>query len=562
MARALSASMDAAMAGETRKPTFKVEIFDIRSTSTEDTPTRINDVVLFNLGLGGTFPAIVGPRDFTNDVIEVTVTEVAGDYVQNGVAATTIQFAVSDPAGDFDPVDNPAPASGRWLRQGNVVVVREGDLDVIEAEWPIVFTGALQGQPGEDRNRTTGSAVLTAKAKSREVDFLRRLNTTRNFVQNVTFQSIVEEIATTDMGLSADEVSLPTFSSRLTRFASNQFAEESPLVSIAKLMFVDGFMPRFAGDGQLKATDGSITKAAARLYPERSLQLAVTRPITEQNGVNEVEVIGLDPDKDQVIQGRQELARASITTGFFSRKATIDVFWSDDRTQQALDVNFEVDASIADGIFNFGGESFTNNPSAVDGGSVDGTIEVDGGLEQSLVFAGILAGAYISSFSIPDNVLVIGVGASTGITVPIGSLLQGALGQSLMTILSMAGRGQYRVTGRPYEYVFKEIRCVARIQGIRSEDRQDLSIENHLINSQADCDTVAERILRRERAKQNVRNIRMLHDVALEPDDIIELGSGVAARRYAIQSMKRTLRRGTSPIDTITAFEVTAGVRP
>ena len=61
---------------------------------------------------------------------------------------------------------------------------------------------------------------------------------------------------------------------------------------------------------------------------------------------------------------------------------------------------------------------------------------------------------------------------------------------------------------------------------------------------------------------QNARNITMIHDIALEPDDIIELGSGASARRYSIQSMRRTLRRGTPPIDTITAFEVTAGTRP
>ncbi len=57
---------------------------------------------------------------------------------------------------------------------------------------------------------------------------------------------------------------------------------------------------------------------------------------------------------------------------------------------------------------------------------------------------------------------------------------------------------------------------------------------------------------------KNARNITVLYDIALEPDDVIELGSG----RYSIQSIRRTLRRGTPPVDTITAFEVTAGVRP
>ena len=54
----------------------------------------------------------------------------------------------------------------------------------------------------------------------------------------------------------------------------------------------------------------------------------------------------------------------------------------------------------------------------------------------------------------------------------------------------------------------------------------------------------------------------MLHDIVLEPNDILELGSGTSARRYAIQSMECTLRRGTAPIDTITCFEVAVGTRP
>lgn len=562
MARALNATLDAVMLGETRKPGFLLEIYDVRSTSTETTPTRINDVVLFNLGLGGGLLEIVGPRDFTSDVEAIDVTENAGDYTGLGIAASQIVVQLVDVDGSLDPVENPAPVDGRWLRQGNVVVLREGDEAVPSADWPITFTGTIRGQPGQNRGRVAGESVITFKAASREVEFLKQQNTSQKFPQSTSFQSMASTIAETDMGLDLDEINFPTLPSRLTVFATTQFADESPLDSIAQILFPDGFMPRFGGDGRLRVSTGSITKAPTRFYPDRSLQLEVTRPILELNGVNEVEVIGLDPDKEQVTQQRQLLARASITTGFFSRESRIDVFWSDDRTQQALDVVFEVDSSVADGIFSFGGESFTNFPNPDDGGSTEGRIDVDGGLEASVILATLVAGAWLASHKIPDNVIVFGAGASEGITIPIGRPVEGAIGKVLFTILGSVGRGQYRVMGRPYEYVFQEIRSVARIDGVLPQDRNELRVENHLISSVADCDAIAETILRRERAKQNQRTVRMIHDLALEPDDIFELGSGLTARRYMIRSVRRTLRRGSDHVATLTCFETTVGVRP
>ena len=557
MARGLTSTLDQIMTvGELRRPSFTVEIFDIRSTSQAPTPTRINDVVLFNLGSIAILPAIVGPRDFSDDVLSVGVTEVAGDYASQGIAATSITVQVSDPGAFLDPVESPAPDDGRWLRQGNVIVIREGDLSAPVGSWPITFTGAIQGQPGQDFNRTTGNAVLSAKASSREVDFLRRLNTSRNFNQGETFQDIAEEIAEVDMGLDLDEVNLGTFSTRFTQFKSTQFVEESALTTIAKIMFVDGFMPRFGGDGRLTQTSGQISKGPARVYAGSELPITVLRPILEFNGTNEVEILGLDPNLTKVKQERQELASAGITTGFFSHEAQIPVRWSEDKTQQAENVLFEVLSSIGDSPFAFGSEDFVETLQT-DGGSVEGEISVDGAIFGGIALVGLVVVAWLISLAILDIAPTTG-----GPVIPTGRTVTVLAGQAIMFILGQEGRGEYRMLGEPYEYVFKEIRSVARISGIRSEDRQSISIENHLINSEADCDDVAERTLRRERSKQNLRSIRMVYDVKLEPDDVFAIGSGLDERRYMIQSISRVLSRSGDGTATLNCFEVTAGVRP
>lgn len=558
MARPLSPALDAVQRlGQTRRPAFVIEIYDLRSTSGEVTPTRINDVVLSNLGLGA-IPTIVGPRDFTDDVEFVDVNETAGDYVDNGIAASQITFQVADPIGELDPVTN-APTSldpealGRWLRQGNVVVIREGDYAVDPSEWVVTFTGTLVGQPGQDRNRTTGASRLFCKALSREQDYVSLTSTTISYPQNTTFQSMAEDIAEVDLGLSVDEINLPTFSTASTAFATTQFVGESPLVSIAKIMFLDGFLPRFGGDGRLQVSFGSISKSPTRFYTESALIRSITRPFLAESAVNEVEIVGLNSEMSQVVQAAQVLARASITTGFFSKDAKIPVRWSEDGTLQAFNVFMQVDASVGDALFSFGGESFTNFPSGIDGGSVSGQIDVDGAYNPALVI--IVLAVLVAAHFIPD-------GASIGSTIPIGRLVEGALTKIAMSILGSQARGQYRIMGSPYEYVFQELRAVVRKEGIRSEDRRSITIENHLLNTQADCDTVAERVFRRERAKQNRRSIEMLHDLILEPDDVIEVGSGLTARRYLISSISRRLTRDGQHLARLEAFEVTAGVLP
>lgn len=557
MARALSAALDAVMLGERREPASIIRIYDIRSTSQFPTPTTINDVVLSNLGLlVGSLPAIVGPRDFTDDVLQVEVTEIAGDYVQQGISSSGITIQVSDPTGDFDPVDNPAPEDGRWLRQGNVIVLLEGDNQVPVGQWETTFTGRIQGQPGQDFNRTTQTAELSARATSREVDFLRRENTTRNFTQATPFQDIAQEIAETNMGLGIDEIELPTFGVRLTKFTSTQFVMESPLTSISKLMFPDGFMPRFEGDGRLGATSGAIGKGASRVYAEFELPVTIRRPILEFNGTNSVEILGLDSELTKVTQERQLLAEAGITTGFFSREISIPVAWSEDLTQQAENVSFVVLNSIGDSPISFGSEDFTEFLQS-DGGSVRGEIDVEGSISAGIALIGLIVGAWIGSLFILD------VAPTTGGPVaPFGRSVTVFAGKAIMLILGQTGRGEYRLIGIPYEYVFQELRAVARISGIRSEDRQEVTIENHLLNTQADVDETAERILRRERAKQNLRTIEMIHDLKLEPDDVFAVGAGLEERRYMIQSIQRRLLREGPHIASLHCFEVTAGVRP
>lgn len=568
MSRALSPLLEDAMFAQTRRPGYVLLVYDLRSTSQDVVPTRINQVVLSNVSdTPPTLPAIVGPREFTNECSQIQITESGGDYVDAGIAATVVTFTIVDPSAEFDPISNPPTvgnpeALGRWLRQGNVIVLREGDLaEPNTANWPITFTGQIKGQPGQSFGREQVAASLSVRAMSRETDFLRMISTSVDFPQSTAYEVMANTIAETDMGLDAEEVVLGTFGTHFTAFRSTQFVTESPLTSIARIMFPDGFMPRFLGDGRLGQTNGVISKGAARIYPDSQLPISIVRPIVEDNGVNEVTVKGLDPNLARVTQARQELARASITTGFFSRDAEIDVQWSDDKTQQCLNPTMQVDASIGDALFAFGSESFTNFPQT-DGGSLGGRIDVDGALGASLALIAFLGVIFLASAAKPDGVIASGTPVATGFTISIGRIVNAVAGKLIMTILGRQGRGQYRILGQPYEYVFPEIVRIARLIGLRSEDVQPVIIENHLINTGTDAQNAANRVLARERKKVNLRTIRIFNDLRLEPDDIFEISTGIAGRRYMIRTISRTLSRQTDNVAKLECFEVTDGVRP
>jgi hypothetical protein len=555
MPRALNTELDALQLQERRRPAYIIEIFDIRSTVGDPTPTTINDVVKFNLDPFFPLPAIVGPRDCTEDVPVIDMQEQAGDFIDPGIASDSIGFSVIDSWDQFDPVTNPPVvdpnADGRWLRQGNVVRVREGDVEIDESLWPVTFTGFLKGQPGASKSRTENRKVLVVKAVGREINFLNRENTSINFVQSTPYSTMVETLATDDMGLSLDELNFPTiFGTSLTQHLSTQFVAEPAISSIAKILFIDGQMPRFEGDGRLGFTDGVITKAPVRVYSEDKEIIAIDRPLLDLDGTNKVTIVGLEADLTEVAQEKQSLATASLTTGFFQQNETILVFWSDDRTQQARDTEMVVLSSVQ-GIAKIGSESYTEDV-LPDGLSLGGRIEIRSGFHPLILY--YIFSIYVSAGFIPNREI------GGGIVLRVGGIIQGFILAAFLFIVGTMGRGNYDIVGIPIEFVFLEIRCTAQKTGLTPEETVEIEIENHLVNDDATCEAIALRVLRRETARQNERKIEAIHDLRLVPDDVFETADG---RRYMIEKISRTISRSTEGgRASYDCFEVTPGVRP
>lgn len=552
--RALTALLNAAMFDEARHPAWRVLIYDVRSSG--DT---IGMIVR-----GALLQTLTGPRDFTADVESLTIEEVAGDFNGDGIAAATLSLAISDPNGEFDPLLTlVAPSSdGRWLRDGNVIRVLEGDARVPQDDWVTTFTGQLVGQAGVVRGRVRRESRIGMDAVDRVPRFLRFHVTSDVFGAGISYQAVAQDVAELDMALDPDEIVFTGWGAQLTAHASTQFVEESPLVAIAQLMLADGFMPRFRGDGKLSQTSGSITKTPSRFYADLDLFLDIERPKHNATPKNRVIVKGLAADLTKIVQPRQKLAEVQITTGFFAQNEEIEVTWSEDRTKLAQNTSMDVLRSVNGGLLAFsGGEVYTETPQSPEG-SLAGVITVETGFAPYVVI--FLTGVYVALEAIPEEVIVAAFGAGGGFTVPIKSVASAAALSAALLLMAQIGRGHYLIAGEPFEYVFQELVGIAQGsltgQDLTDDEANELEIQNHLLTTQVQVDTVAERALFREVAKANVRTVQMLCDLALEADDIFELPD---QRRFMIRSQSRTLRREAGAvIATLQCFETTPGILP
>ena len=563
MSRNIALPLDRIMTdSEQRSPAWQVLIYDVRSTV-----NTVNDIVLFQNGFTpvNSIVALTGPQDFTGEIIQVQVNEKRGDYVNGGVAATNITITMADEFGLLDPSlivgltvgsAEYEAALGRYLRKRNVIVIKEGDSRVDTSLWPITFTGEIVGQPGRARSRSDGAeSQMVVKAVSREAAFLKFKRTSRRFASGTTRLTAARTFAEEEMGLDLNEIALAGWGADpITQ--PFQFVEEPPMQVLAKLGFPDGVLPRFTGSGLLAQITSTITATPDRIYADNDVIRKINRPFSEIDQPDCVTVVGLEDELTQVLQPEQRVATSDITTGFFARDEDFEVFWSEDKTLVVLDPQARVLRSVNGGISILGGGEvfdFIDAPGP-GGGTVGVRVTISTGFAPWLVV--FFLTTYVVLAAVPDEVVTV---ALAGVTVPIGRIGQATALSAALFVMTKIGRGQYEFLGQPMEYILKEIRCKACVEGVGSFSENQIEIENHLVNTKTIARNAAKNTLLLLAAQENPRDIEMLHDLRLEPDDIFEIPGN---RRYLIDEVSRVLTRNPAQAvrATVKAFEVTSGV--
>ena len=550
---------------ERRAPAFRIEVYDLRSTVDDEAvvTNTINDIVSeFALA------PIVGPRDFTDNSVSASISESAGDYAQGGIASSVVTLTLQDPNGTFDPfllIGGPPYETindARFFRNGNVIRIFEGDEAEDPTLWPNTFTLVIQGQVGYQRSRAVGASgvsTVTVRGVTREATYLGFTSITNEFTAGINYFDIGNSIAENEMGLNTQELNLSGWGTHILQHATTTLADESPIVMLARVMFFDGFLPRFQGDGKLTQQLAVLSGTVDRSYIDKRGISLIGWPLADIQAADTVTVKGLDFNLARVDQPRQVVAKANVTTGYFTSDELIEILFSEDGSQLASDPVLRVLKSVNGGFTALGGGEVQINisaPNLVSGtpeGFIGINILISTGFAPWLSIAILIIYLYLSF--IPDLVVAFG----TGVTISVGRALQAVALSASLLIMTALGRGQYEIEATPFEYVFPEISQTAKTDTAAEFSKNSITVSNHLIDNAETAQARAKDLLFLQQATLHPRSVLAVQDLALEPgDSFTTLDDN---RVYYIRAMSRTLLRAGETIDVqMECYEITNGI--
>jgi hypothetical protein len=500
------------LGGGTRRPDYKVYAWDPAEAT-------ISEVVSANGILDD--PA---PVDLTPYVSDVSWSD------------RQLTFALVDPAGLFHPDFGELR---HCLKDGAILRLLEGDETVPEVDWAITFTGQVHGQIGWKQSRSTGQITsrLTVFGRGETQAYKRRKITSQEYTVGTDIGIALYDICKTFLGLTGKEMRIPFTLGRQFKHKTNQLAQVTPWDGVCSLLKVVCYQPFFDGEGKLSYVNKSLHRPAARLFEDGDRIKELEVPECSQDTVNKVTVTFLDSQLERVDGPYQKLGQAQVTTGFFSMHETLETWWSEDRKQRADGTSMKVIKSVNSGILPVGSEHYTQLD------EFHGQIEVEISVWVPIL-ATVMIAEYLAAAFIPDDVIVLGFGASEGITIPVGRIIQAQAMIGILLIMMSIGSAQYEVWGTPYDFAYLEKKSVAVEDGLDYWLENNLDIKNDFIGTHDQADIIAMTELSWQKCLSMPRKVSVADDPRLEVGDIIGLPDG---RKLVISALSKNIKRGEIP---------------
>jgi hypothetical protein len=224
-------------------------------------------------------------------------------------------------------------------------------------------------------------------------------------------------------------------------------------------------------------------------------------------------------------------------------------YGSDDRRQRAANTRMVVKKSAQESIARlaFGFDIMTESYEQEDEfhGEITVTVSIFVPILATVALAEYLALAWV-----PDD-CVVTLGA--GFTIPVGRAGQAVALASILLIMMCLGTGQYEIWGEPYDYCYLEKDSIAYVQGLEYYEENPLEIKNDFIGSHERADALAVCELTWQQSLGHPRKLVITNDLALEVGDIVNLPD---QRRFFIQSLSKTIKRGEVPLLNLEGFKV------
>jgi hypothetical protein len=516
--RTLRQSLESALASGVRQPAYKLLAF-------APALDRLSAVV--------TGAASQVPIDLTPYCADVAWTP------------AQISFTLLDPQEMFHPDTGP---QRQYLADKAIIRLKEGDARVDEADWVWTFTGLIRGQCGWQKNRSSQilQSKVTAYSRDNNQALKRRTVTSKSYSVGTDIGIMLYDVAESFLGLTEAEIRVPSVLGLSLKHQVNQLVQVAPWDGIAAILEAVCKTPYFDGEGRLTCVDKNLNRSVDRTLPDYIKIFDYQVPAQNQDCINKVVVTFLDSVLEKVESEYQKLGSAQVTTGFFSLKEELDCWWADDHTQRASGTNLKVVKSVNSGVVPVGSESYREIDEFHGRVTVNVSVWVP-------ILASVMVAEYAAAAFIPDDVVTFGLGASEGITIPLGRVLQAQAMLVILMLMMAVGSAQYEVWGTPFDYAYVEKQSMAIEDGLEYWEENQTEIKNDFIGSYDQADVVALTELAWQKSLSKPRAVVIEDDLALEPGDIVALPNG---RKLLITDMQKSVKRGEIPRLTLTGFKV------
>jgi hypothetical protein len=467
-------------------------------------------------------------------------------YLQPTASIETVQAGMPD-----DAVDISAWVSNAVQTAEGLTVTLDFNTEFTDSNTPFseeiinvtfndqnLFIGVIDSI--SSYNVSFGHRSMTIIARTRETRDIWKLvkYITQSYPRGSNLLPILQDVCI-QVGMSVDEILVPVTSAS-TSHSNTQLANICAWDMVQQLMLPMGLLPFIDCIGRLKGADKNInSRSSDYVYTEErlvSVQASRSRPPTTRYILQ-----WLDPNLTKSEQLDRKLGEFTLTAGFFTPLLWKHVTFSSDGTQRAENTYLHVNTSVNQ--FRIGGTTFL--PCFLELWNQD--TDIDGRI--MLVTLGwtyvVLAEAMkikLAAAAKPDGVVVSGIGASGGVTVPTGRLVEAAADIAIFTLLAAMGTGDYEVWGTPFDYVHAKNTSEAYDQNAVSWADNPVTVECDLIMNEEHARAVCSRELIYLSAAATQWAVTIVEDRRIERGDIIEFSD---SSKMFVQDFSRNLSYGT-----------------
>jgi len=396
-----------------------------------------------------------------------------------------------------------------------------------------LWIGIVESVSSFTISRGERSMQLTAKSRDSLDIFRTAKRVTALFPQLTDMAYIAGKIAKS-AGLDDDEIVLP-ISGMTTSHTNTQLADMSAWDMLTNLFLPLSWTPFMDGQGRLKAASRDVQGAIADvvLEPERVVKVVAQR---QRPPATRLKVKWLDPTLKKSLQQGRKLADQTMTTGWFLPFLKKTIYFSDDKTQRAVNT-YMVTKQSANALF------------------VPVCLERYEQLEQNkgkITLINLAWGPAIitllvqwqAAHSTPD-------GVSGPNTVPVGRKLEGYAQLAFMLIMMSIGTGIYEIWGTPYEWVHARNTTEAFDSSAPRWVDNPVEVETDFIINEQHAQAVAVRELIYQAKSANKWAVSLVDDPRIEFGDILEFPD--ESKMY-VEDVSRSIMRGDPAVMEIKGF--------